>query len=155
MEYTEEFKEIAHSGGQLIIRVGKDADGRRGYQLTWQNSRPVAAGIFAIYALPPHGIPVCQAKLGGMGSPLPAAPIAGCFLVFIGSDSEGLYGRQCPDCGGYWRNQLGTICPYCGYRGEVHDLLTTAQRSYVRQVCARMTEALEGEDGEHVINMDT
>ena len=54
----EEFREIAHSGGQVIIRIGADEDGRRVYQQTWQHQRPVASGIFAIYALP-QGIPVC------------------------------------------------------------------------------------------------
>ena len=45
-----EFKEIAHSGGQVIIRIGTDKHGQRGHQLTWTNQRPVPSGLFAIYA---------------------------------------------------------------------------------------------------------
>ena len=60
----EEFREIAHSGGQVVIRIGPDPQGRRGYQQTWIHQRPVASAIFAIYA---QGVPVC-------GLPSVAAP---------------------------------------------------------------------------------
>jgi hypothetical protein len=151
----EEFREIGHSGGQLTIKVVKDQEGRTLYQLGWHHCRPNAAGMFAIYALMPHAIPVCQVRLGGIGSQMPAPPMPGCYLVFIGSDSEGLYGRQCATCGGYWRNKLGVVCPYCGTRDEVHGQLTPAQRSYVTQYCNRMSEVIEkGEEGEYIIDMD-
>jgi hypothetical protein len=150
-----EFREIAHSGGQVIIRVGTDKDGRRGYQLTWQHQRPVASGIFAVYALP-QGIAVCGLPLGGIGSPMPAPPIPGCFMVFIGSDSEGMYGHDCPGCRSYWRDRGGAqCCPNCGVRGEVQDFLTAAQRSYIAQYCEKMQEVLSADiDGDHVIDMD-
>jgi len=154
MEQSEEFKEIAHCGGQLIVRAVSDNEEKCSYQLRWQHSRPVAAGIFAIYALMPHGIPISQARLGGVGSPNPHPPMPGCLLIFIGSDSEGLFGRHCPACDGYWRNQLGTVCPYCGTRSEVHNLLTVAQQSYLNQVCSRMAEVIGAKDGEYVIDMD-
>jgi hypothetical protein len=155
METQEEFREIAHSGGQLTIKVINNQQGRPMYQLGWHHSRPVAAGMFAIYALPPHAFPICQVPLGGIGSPMPAPPIPGCYLVFIGSDSEGLYGRQCARCAGYWRNKLGVVCPYCGTHDEVHGQLTQAQRSYVKQYCDRMMEVVEkGLEGDYVIDMD-
>lgn len=155
MAATPEFKEIAHSGGQLVIRTGVDTQGRHGYQLTWRNQRPVAAGIFAVYALP-QGIAVGQMNLGGIGSVSNPPPVPGCFQVFIGSDSEGNYGHECPSCQGYWRDQAGTfVCPYCGLRAEIQDFLTKAQRAYVSQYCAKMCEALESNvDGEYVIDMD-
>ncbi len=155
MSGVGEFQEIAHSGGQVIIRVGADRQGRRGYQLTWQNSRPVAAGIFAVYALP-QGIPVAQMDLGGIGHVPNPPPVPGCFQVFIGSDSEGKYGHECPACGNYWRDSLGTqFCPYCRLRAKVQDFLTTAQRAYVAQYCARMGELLDRDvDGEYAIDMD-
>jgi hypothetical protein len=155
MESHDEFKEIAHSGGQVVIDISTDGEGRRRYRQTWKHSRPVPAGIFAIYALPPHGIPVCQVELGGMGQPIPAAPVPGCVMVFIGSDSEGLYGQHCPNCEGYWRNHPGHVCPYCGLRGEIQDFLTAAQRSYVQQYCWHVAQIVEnGKDGEHVFDMD-
>jgi hypothetical protein len=155
MPQQDEFQEIAHSGGQLIIRIGADNRGRRGYQLTWRHQRPVAAAVFAVYALP-EGIAVGQMNLGGIGSIPNPPPVPGCFQVFIGSDSEGKFGHECPSCNGYWRADCGAqVCPYCGVRAEMHNLLTTAQRSYVEQVCARMREVLgSDQDGEYVIDMD-
>jgi endogenous inhibitor of DNA gyrase (YacG/DUF329 family) len=150
-----EFREVAHSGGKVVITVKVDGAGRRIYQLTWQHCRPVAAAIFAVYALPP-GIVLCQIDLGGIGSRRDPAPIPGAYQVFIGSDSEGKFGRQCPACGGYWRSDLGAqFCPYCGARGRVIDFLTMAQRSYVEQYCAKMDDALRVDvGGEYVIDMD-
>jgi hypothetical protein len=155
MSTTEQFKEIGHSGGQVVIRVGTDNQGRRGCQLTWQHQRPVAAAIFAVYALP-QGVAVGQMNLGGIGSVPNPPPVPGCFQVFIGSDSEGRFGHECPDCEGYWRGGAGAqLCPYCGVRAPLHNFLTKAQRVYVAQYCEQMAEALTANiDGEYVIDMD-
>lgn len=151
----EEFREVAHTGGQVVIRVGLDLQGKRSYQQTWRHQRPVASAIFAIYALA-QGVPVCGLPLGGMGSPLPPPPFPGCYMVFIGSDSEGKFGHECPVCKGYWRDEAGTnCCPYCGVREDIHAFLTTAQQSYVRQYCGKMNELLQAdEDGDYIIDMD-
>src|SRR5216683_1599953 len=156
MTTRPEFQPVGHSGGSVIIRVSSDAQGRRGYQITWQHCRPVSAAMFGVYALP-QGIVFSQAELGGIGSQMVQPPVpGGCYLVFIGSDSEGLFGRQCPACSGYWRAQIhGSVCPYCRFRGRVIEFLTPGQISYVSQFCAKMREALDSEaDGEHVIDMD-
>lgn len=155
MPTQADFQEIGHSGGQVIIRVGRDKEGRRGYQLTWQHTRPVAAAMFAVYALPP-GIVVGQMNLGGIGHIPNPALVPGCIQVFIGSDSERMFGHQCPACDGYWRGRCDArVCPYCGIRARLDEFLTTAQRSYVAQFCAKMGEALSADnDGEYVIDMD-
>jgi hypothetical protein len=113
--------------------------------------------MFGVYALP-QGIVLCQAELGGIGSPLnpPAVP-GGCYLVFIGSDSEGLFGRHCPACNGYWRGEVRTtqFCPYCGLRARLLEFLTAGQVSYVAQFCAKIEEALNSDtDGEYIVDMD-
>lgn len=150
-----EFRTIAHSGGKVTITVSLDpATGHKRYQLTWNHCRPNAGGIFAVYALPP-GLVVGQMMLGGIGSVPNPPPIPGCYQVFIGSDSEGKYGRQCPVCEGYWRSQLGQFCPYCGFRGTVVEFMTNEQRSYVQQWCSKMDEALLTDvGGEYVIDLD-
>jgi hypothetical protein len=157
MSNRPDFQPVGHSGGQVTIRVATDGQGRRGYQLTWQHCRPVAAAMFGVYALP-QGIVLCQAELGGIGSPMkfPAIP-GGCYPVFIGSDNEGLFGRHCPGCNGYWRGQVRTtqFSPYCGLRAGLVDFLTPGQVSYVAQFCAKITEALNSDtDGEYIVDMD-
>ena|SRR5215510_13896804 len=95
-----EFQPVGHSGGSIIIRVGNDEQRRRGYQITWQHCRPVPAAMFGVYALP-QGIVFSQAELGGIGSKMVQPPVpGGCYLIFIGSDSEGLFGGSAPDATG-------------------------------------------------------
>jgi hypothetical protein len=150
-----EFQTIAHSGGTVTIDVSLDpATGRKRYQLTWNHCRPNAGGLFAVYALPP-GIVISQVKLGGIGSRLDPPPIPGSYQVFVGSDSQGKYGRQCPQCNGYWRSELGQFCPYCGLLGTTVDFMTDGQRSYVQQWCETMDKALMTEvGGQYVIDLD-
>ena len=155
MADQKEFREVAHCGGKVTISVKIDDAGRRLYSLKWEHCRPNAAAFFAVYALPP-GIVLCQIRLGGIGSRIDPPPVPGAYQAFISSDSEGLFGRQCPVCSGYWRSDLDArVCPYCGIRADVVSFLTVAQRSYIEQFCAKMTEALGVEiGGEYVIDMD-
>jgi hypothetical protein len=155
MTVSADFQEIGHSGGRVTIRIGPFAQGERGYQLTWSHQRPVPSAIFGVYAIP-QGVAVGRLDIRGIGQPFNPPPIPGCYQVFIGSDSEGKFGYQCPECNSYWRGGGGVCCcPYCGIRAGVQDFLTPAQRSYVSQYCALMREALSTEsDGEYVIDLD-
>jgi hypothetical protein len=150
-----DFRTIPHSGGTVTIDVRRDEKtGGRCYGLTWSHCRASAAGIFAVWALPP-GIVISQMNLGGFGSPIEPPPMPGCYQVFIGSDSEGKFGRQCVACCGYWRSELGQFCPYCGFRGEVIQFMTDGQQSYVQQWCAALAKALMTEvGGQYVIDLD-
>lgn len=155
MADQKEFREVSHCGGKVTISVKIDDAGRRLYSLKWEHCRPNAGAFFAVYALPP-GLVLCQINLGGIGSRQDPPPVPGAYQVLISSDSEGKFGRQCPACGGYWRSDLNAhVCPYCGIRADVVNFLTMAQRSYVEQFCAKMSEALGVEvGGEYVIDMD-
>ena len=90
---TKEFDEIGHTGGTVTFHVVTGSDGRRGYQIGFHHSRPVAASLFAVYALP-QGIVVAQVPMGGIGGKWPPPPVPGCFPVFIASDSEGMFGHS-------------------------------------------------------------
>jgi hypothetical protein len=155
MNVGAEFREVSHCGGQIIFRVTTSAEGRRGYQITFQGNRPVPMALYSIYALP-QGIAVADLNTGGIGSPWPPPPVPGCFPVFIASDSEGKFGFQCPRCQQYWRARGGAnICPYCGVRCDRHQFLSNAQRIYVKNYCETLNQALNTEeDGDHVIDMD-
>jgi len=155
MAQEVEFEEIGHSGGKVIFHVVTDPDGRRSYQVTYQGNRPVPTAMFAVYALL-QGVAVAPIKLGGIGQPWNPPPFPGCIPVFIGSDSQGKFGHQCPQCCGYWRcNGSPSVCPYCAARGERHDFLSDAQSGYVQQYCEVLSEALNSaENGDHIIDMD-
>jgi hypothetical protein len=152
---AQEFHEIAHCGGQIIIHVSTDPEGKRGYQITLQGSRPVPMATYSIYALR-QGVPVADLNMGGVGSPFPPPPVPGCVPVFISSDSEGKFGFQCPRCRQYWRASGGAgVCPYCGVRGERFQFLSDAQRDYVAKYCELLNNALAAkDDGDYVIDMD-
>lgn len=112
--------------------------------------------MFAVYAIP-QGVAVGDIQLGGIGTPWNSPPLPDCYPVFIASDNTGMFGRQCPSCGGYWRTgHVGKICPYCAFRAEAtYHFLTEAQRRYVLEYCHALTDALQsGKPGEHVIDMD-
>lgn len=147
-----DFDEIGHSGGKITFSIMTDKEGRVGYQVGYRGNRPVPTVMIAMYALHP-GIPVEQIHLGGPWKP---APFPGCFQVFIGSDSHGMFGHNCPHCKGYWRSgPWPNICPYCATRARGHQFLSEAQLRYVRHYCEVLMEALDSQkDGEVVIDMD-
>lgn len=152
---ANEFEEIAHSGGKITFRTGTNQKGQRAYQMTYSGDRPVPMHMIAVYALPP-GVPVAAIELGGIGQPFSPPPFPGCIQVFIGSDSEGKFGHNCPACGGYWRSgPWSNVCPYCGIRAEGLQFLSAAQQRYVHEYCKVLAQALYSDkDGETVIDMD-
>jgi hypothetical protein len=155
MTRRKEFEEIGHCGGQVIFHAVTAEDGRRALQVKYQFNRPIPTAFFAVYALP-QGIAVAPIQLGGIGQPWNPPPFPDCIPVFIGSDSQGKFGHQCPQCRGYWRsNGSPSVCPYCATRGQRHVFLSDAQRLYLRQYCEVLSKALNSdEDGDYVIDMD-
>ena len=157
--YGKEFQEIGHCGGQFTISVKTAENGHRSVQFGWHHSRPNPAAIFAVYALP-QGIPVGIIQLGGIGQPWNPAPTAGCWPIFIASDSLGMFGHYCQNCGGYWRSDATpsrwkTTCPYCGFHAESHAFLTEGQIKYIEACTELIEKALTGdEDGEFALDMD-
>jgi hypothetical protein len=149
-----ELQEIGHCGGKVTFTVAKNPEnGHLTYQIGYRHSRPTAAAFFAVYALP-QGVTVAPLPMGGIGDPWPAPPIPGCLPVIIGSDSEGMFGHQCPRCSGYWRGG-SSVCPYCSLQVQGHKFLTPAQQRYVSQYCEMLSDALDsGELGQYEIDMD-
>lgn len=150
-----EFEEIAHSGGTVTLSAITDSEGRRAYQQSYSNSRPNQSAIIAVWALP-QGVPVASVNLGGMGVDSDPAPIAGCYMVMIGSDSHGKFGHHCPSCDGYWRSgPWPRFCPYCRYQDQPFNFMSEAQLRYVEHYCHALTTALQNDSYESfLIDMD-
>lgn len=157
--YGKEFQEIGHCGGQFTIDIKTNEDGHRGIAFGFRSSRPNPSSLFGVYALP-EGPPVGTIQLGGMGDSWNPAPLPNCLPIFIGSDSLGMFGHQCPRCKGYWRSKGAPsrwrmTCPYCGLRAECHSFRTEGQRKYLCACVDLARKAMESDhDGEHVIDMD-
>jgi len=155
---TEDFREIAHSGGKIIFEISVDPDGRPRFRVTVTGSRPVPMKTFGIYALP-QGIPFGTIHLGGIGEPWNPPPHPSCIPVFIASDSEGYFGHECPDCGKYWRSgTLVRVCPYCRGHGEAFQFLTPAHLAYVRHYARTLFNGVKatqpGQSNQVTIDMD-
>ncbi len=99
-----DFREIAHCGGQFIVKTSRNERGELQYATGMRHSRPVPAAITGVYALQ-QGIPVGMIQIGGIGTPFNPPPFPGCLAIFVASDSEGRFGHECPHCGGYWRSE--------------------------------------------------
>ena len=150
----EEFRQIAHSGGRITIHTVTQADGRRAYSTAFEHCRPCAVAIFAVHVLPP-GVPVGTARLGGLGSPIDHGPVPGNLMVFIATDSQGMWGAECPRCEAYWRSgSPSKCCVSCGLRAQPHDFLTAAHAAYLQEYCALFAKVQSAPDGDHVIDFD-
>ncbi|HBG31077.1 MAG TPA: hypothetical protein DDW98_10665 [Gammaproteobacteria bacterium] len=155
MRIEDEFQEIGHCGGKISIDVKHDQGGRRLVSFGYRMGRPNPSSISAVWAkVDVHVLGEC--RLRGMGSVGDDDTPAPGYMVFIGSDSEGLHGHQCPACGNYWRSSgQVSCCPYCALRGDRSSFLTLAQQGYVEQVVARIEDALRADSpAEHIIDMD-
>ena len=144
-----EFQEIGHCGGQVKINIETKQDGLTTYQLVVTHSRPNAAAFFGVYALH-QGIPVANYGIGFAEEPQPS----GCFPVMIASDSQGLFGYQCPSCNNYWRSEGGaSMCPYCRHEAPRFEFITQAQQLYIYEYCKILGNAIETQQSA-IIDMD-
>ena len=155
----EQFKKISHCGGKLTITIKVDQCGNRSYQQGWNSSNPVPASLCALYSLP-QGIPVCFTAIKGMGISFDPPPIPGCILLFLYSDSHGMYGQECPKCNRYWRTHSHSVkqCPYCAFKDPKQMFFTKAQGQFIKKYLEELDKASEvpanGETYEHVIDLD-
>jgi hypothetical protein len=154
-----DFREIAHSGGKVIFRCECDEKGRKRFRVTFTGSRPVPMSMFGVYAMP-QGMAVADINLGvGIGRPWNPPPHPACIPVFIASDSEGMFGQECPACQKYWRTGgAANVCAYCRARGERFQFLTSAHLAYVEHYAAVLRKGLDetplGGTKEVTIDMD-
>jgi hypothetical protein len=153
--YEDDFREIAHSGGQFVVAVTTAQRGERQVAFEYRNNRPGPASVFQIQVLP-QGIPVADVDI--FSPPTGAASTT--LPVFIASDAHGLFGHQCPACGQYWRSSVAPAkwrmtCSYCGTRYPTFAFRTPGQNKFVHAWCDMIFKAVNSErDGEHVIDID-
>lgn len=157
MNEQREFSEVGHCGGKITVTAVTSPGGQKQYQLGFSHSSPTPAAICTVYATH-EGEPICFIAMGGIGSETNMPPVPG-ISVLLASDMQGMYGHECPRCTEYWRADAFpvpwvTTCPYCALRAAPHYFLTKGQRKYMTEYCNLVVHATEGEDGEHIIDLD-
>lgn len=162
--YEEDFREIAHCGGQATFNIRCDADGNLSVSMGFTHSSPGPAAWVGIYALEYNAQPVMDFVMGGIGQGFTPPRPQGCWPVFLGSDSHMKWGHKCPRCDGDFRNSHHTAiypmsCPYCGLKAEAHNFLTPAQRRYVGHYMNTLMQAFKTDmepntEKQIVIDMD-
>ena len=149
--YEQDFKEVAHCGANTTINIACDDEGRKSAAFGIVARRPGPMTAVGVYILLPHGIPVSDFSIGGMGRPSGPPTPEGCVPAILGSDSLGCWGHQCPQCDGYFRNGnhaaiYPQTCPYCGLRTAAFQFLTPAQRMFLAHLAERLEEELAAPD---------
>ncbi len=125
----EDFEEIGHSGGKIELKKGKDNSMM--FQISGANP----------WAMSMHFIKISfDGKILGMikniGGYAPEAKpqVQNYVQGIVISDRNGLYGRTCPACKGYFRTDFPadpTFCPYCYYEGNGIYFLTKNQLQFI------------------------
>lgn len=72
------------------------------------------------------------------------SPYLKTFATYLVSDKEGLFGRVCPSCKGYFRTNSAKkrlFCPYCSYCGENGKYTTENQQRFMAACCSATLEA--------------
>jgi hypothetical protein len=157
MSEVREFTDVGHCGGKVTVTVVTSAEGVKQYQLKFEHSSPTPASMSMLYA-GLDGQPLAFVAMGGIGSTINTPQVPG-VSVLLASDMQGMYGHECPRCKEYWRTDgfpvpWSTTCPYCGLRARPHVFLSKGQRKYVAEFCKLVSDAVEGVDGDHVIDLN-
>jgi hypothetical protein len=153
MSDTEEFKEIALSGGKIeFIKEGE------GVSMRFTHSSPFPLTCFpanisrdGIYLIEDTR-KLVQIKnhhsLSLHDNPLPA---------YIISDRTGMLGRSCLSCKSYfrtdWFGMEDTYCPYCIHHGHKFEFMTKNQLKFLEEYRKAFLEAFK-QEGVSSINLD-
>ncbi len=157
-----DFSEVGHTGGKAIFSIQRDEEGRVSYQIGYSHSAPRPSSLVGIYAHP-DGFACGNIVLGGIGQPWNPPPLPNCIAVIMASDSQGMFGHECPKCKKHFRTEnipskIPLTCPYCGLRTESYHFLTPPQKAYISHYAESLNQALAevptSSTSEVVIDMD-
>lgn len=134
---NKEFSEISPAGGTFEFIINGDG-------------KSISFGYRGVNVRALHGLRVTLKgkilgflALGGIGRQKKEPDFE--FPVLIPSDLEGLFGRNCPSCGSYFRTlSVGEFlhCPYCGIVDRLEHFLTENQKLFVKKQIEMAREAI-------------
>lgn len=141
-----EFQEIGHAGGKLeIIYEPATAKEGAGIGTKYSHSAPTPCSMIQM-AASLDGKVLEFVPIRGMRTvpPPEPSPIVSTFVI---SDREGMFGRRCPKCTGYFRTDqpaTRSICPYCSREAPAGQFTTPNQRTFIDRICKAYVEAWTG-----------
>lgn len=142
-------------GGMLVEYNVRDTVRGQALAFTVSGAVDYPLKMFGVYFVSP-GVPVAPIACGGIGDPWPPAPIPACLPALVVSDRDGLFGRACSRCKGYWRStsppsEAEGYCPYCGDNPGFE--MTRGQLHYL-QACSTIIAQLVAAGGEATGRID-
>lgn len=152
MSDSEEFKEIALSGGKIeFIKNGERVS------VKFSHSNPVPLACFpanisrdGVYLIADTRTAIQikdQFSISMNDNPLPA---------YIISDNTGMLGRSCPTCKSYFRTDwfgTETHCPYCTHHGHNLEFMTGNQLKFLEEYRKAFLDAFN-QAGVSTIDLD-
>lgn len=141
-----EFQEIGHAGGRLeIIYESATPKEGAGISTKYSHSAPTPCAMIQMAASLDGKVLEFVPIRGMRTAPPPEpSPIVSTLLI---SDREGMFGRRCPKCSGYFRTNhpaTHSICPYCSHTAAAGLFTTPNQRAFINKICAAYVEAWDG-----------
>lgn len=113
-------------------------------RISHSNPRPFAVFFLAASY---DGVPLHFVPAAGIGQAMPRVHPS--LLVPLFSDREGMWGRTCPGCKGYFRtNSAGDLvrCVYCQFLGTNGEFATRNQLEYIGLFCRAFLDATKAEN---------
>jgi hypothetical protein len=134
-----EFEEICHSGGSLKFLW----DDSQGFSISYSGKSPYPVALYQL-CVSMEGKILEIVPCGGIGSQIPYPQPS--ILVYMISDREGMFGRECPSCNTYFRVSAASskvmTCPYCYWSHNSLEFLTKNQLKYAELYCQTYCAAI-------------
>jgi len=128
----KEFEEICHTGG-LLKFIWDDS---QGFSISYSTKSPYPVVLYQL-CVSMEGNILEIVPCGGIGSQIPYPQPS--ILVYMISDREGMFGRECPSCNTYFRVSAASskmmTCPYCYRTHNSLVFLTRNQLKYAELYC--------------------
>ncbi len=137
-----EFEEITHTGGLLKFLW----DEEKRFSLSFSHSSPYPVVLYQI-CVSFEGKILEIVPCGGLGSVVPYPQPS--ILVYMISDREGMFGKLCPSCKSYFREDsagaISLTCPYCLDSNSSLEFFTQNQLKYIELYCQTYCDSINQE----------
>lgn len=138
----KQFEIVPHTGGKISIIPSENS-------IVFTNQSNHATALYQLgYSLKDSSL--TYIPFGGIGT-------NNLIPIYVFSDKEGYFGKNCPECNKYFRTDSGgedIYCPYCSHYDNTLSFLTVIQQEYIKIYIKTIISALQ-EKVNIEINLDS